>query len=143
MLLTARLPLRALTAAALLCLLVPAWTRAMEKPPKITGTYSGVSRLRSLGEQNTLELRIVPTNEGYQGIVQRFARRPLRPSLAEVAVDGERISFSFSDPTDGAIRIFQGRIDQTGLTGVLRVKGRPGFSYEYIQRKTGTYWDEP
>lgn len=123
-------------AAALLAGVV--W--AGDDHPRYTGTFTSMYFDPETGDVVGAEIRIDRTPEGYRGTFRMAMGEPTRPAPIEPVFNGERITFSITDPFDGRSLTFDGRIDARGLRGpFLDVNGD---ERRFIDLKRApSYWE--
>jgi hypothetical protein len=104
----------------------------------IVGTYSDLKFNQQGGDLLGVELRIVMTRNGYQGVVQFAEGGPGELILVNVQVDGKRIKFVIPDDNSNA-GSFSGVIGNGVLTGHFQYKG--GGAEDVVLKKGKSYWD--
>lgn len=124
-----------------LCILAAAGACSASDAPDPSGTFTDHRFLPESNDPYGLELRIVPTPGGYQGILQICDGEPLEPGLVDVALDGSRLSFDFTAP-DGTAQRFQGSLSRLGIQGTLTEKGSSKPEPHFLKRGGGSViWD--
>jgi hypothetical protein len=105
-----------------------------------TGTYSSLEYNKEGGNLLGMELKIVSTKYGYQGVLQISEGIPSELMLVGIQIEKENISFEI--PKAYSIyggMIFQGKFDENGITGSFISGGKPGNPEKLIRKPS--YWD--
>jgi hypothetical protein len=104
----------------------------------VVGTYTNLKFNQEGGDLLGVELRIVRTKKGYQGVLQFAEGRPEELILVDVQVEGKRVKFSIpdDDPNAGS---FSGVIENGALTGHFQYKS--GGVEDVVLKKGKSYWD--
>jgi len=122
----------------LLGLLLVSITIASPNTIKYTGTFSSLEYHKEGGDLLGVELRIVWTRAGYQGVLQISEGEPDELIIVHPVFEDNKVSFKFDKP--GAYRgVFKGTINQKGIIGVLKFD-TGGISKIELERKR-SYWD--
>jgi hypothetical protein len=105
---------------------------------RITGTYSSLQYNAQSGDVLGYEVLIIPTDVGYEAVVQVAEGGPGQVYICQVMQKGDTISFDIT-LSSGAKGSFAGEVTGNLLVGdILSPSGK-----EHVQLKRGTsYWDK-
>ena len=127
----------------LTCLIIFVSTAAWSVDTKIkyTGTFTSLEYNKEGGDLLGEEIKIVVTRKGYQGALQISEGGPSQLMLVDVFFDKNQIRFEIpsSYPTYGG-GVFEGKIDDKGIRGVLKFKGGADNSVKWVRGRS--YWDK-
>lgn len=104
----------------------------------VVGTYTNLKFNQEGGDLLGVELRIVRTKKGYQGVLQFAEGGPEELILVDVQVEGKRIKFVIPDDNSNA-GSFSGVIENGALTGHFQYKS--GGDEDVVLKKGKSYWD--
>jgi hypothetical protein len=132
------------TMLSLLCVLALA-TSAHAKSEIIwlTGTFSSVRFNTEGGDLLGVELKIVPTRNGYQGALQIAEGGPSEIMVVDVQLRKNntiRFNIPVSYPFYGG-GTFEGMVDSKGITGRFTFVGATGDPERLVRGRS--YWDTP
>ncbi|MFT5591034.1 MAG: hypothetical protein ACI9ZF_003229 [Bradyrhizobium sp.] len=105
----------------------------------ITGTYSNFSYNKEAGDLNGVELRLIRTRTGIQGVIQFADGGAGDVVLVSVIVEGSRLRFDLPSgfQPEG---VFEGQVSKKGIDGSFLYKGG---AYEHlVLPRTQSYWDK-
>ncbi len=104
----------------------------------VAGTYTNLAFNKEGGDLLGVEIRIVPTKKGYEGVLQFAEGGPEELILVEIQVENKSIRFSIpdSDPNAGS---FSGVIENGVLKGHFQYKS--GGAEDVVLKKGKSYWD--
>lgn len=112
---------------------------AAEAAPKskVIGTFSSFRFNADSGDLNGMEVKIVPTPNGYNAVIQLAEGEPGLLSIVHVIVKDEDVEFDVPLQRD-AVGKFKGKIKQSGLYGSIRWPSE----IESVRLLRGkSYWD--
>ena len=107
--------------------------------PRITGTYTNMSYIKEAGDVVGYEIKIVFTEDAFQGALQIAEGVPGKLILVEVQSSSTKISFSIPDSSGPYAGQFIGTIEKSALKGEFRFKH--GGSDKVELRRGKSYWD--
>lgn len=141
MLISANLALSRKCSLILFCLLFYGFFigEAAEKI-KYTGTFSSFKFNKESGDLSGVEIKIVLTRKGYQGVLQIAEGGPSQLIVVNINVENENISFEIpkSYPDYGG-QSFKGKIDNNSITGNFILNGEVMDKEKLIHKHS--YWD--
>ena len=109
------------------------------KEIQYTGTFSSLQYYKESGDLGGVELRIVFTRSGYQGVLQIAEGSPGELRLIpRIIFNKDKISFKIEEPRKYK-GVFEGTISQEGIIGVFTYE-TGGVSRLNLKRKQ-SYWD--
>lgn len=106
--------------------------------PSVVGTYSDFSFHEQSGDLNGTEIRLVPGRGKVFAVVQFADGSPGVPMIAEVKIDGVRVSFSVPSSSGGS-DAFVGEVGKSGLHGTFTFDG--GATEALTLPRGCGYWD--
>jgi len=108
---------------------------------KYSGTFSSLEYNEEGGDLLGAEIKIVPTRNGYQGVLQIAEGGPSALMVVIVQFKDGEMSFEIpqSYPEYGGLR-FKGKIDKQGIVGeFISSKGKAGDQEKWTRKHS--YWD--
>ena len=127
----------------LMCCISLGYSPGFAAGPKLryTGTFSSLEYHQEGGDLLGVEIKIVPTRKGYQGVLQIAEGGPSQLMIVDVSFekDTERFEIpkTYSEYGGG---IFEGKISSKGIRGAFKFNGVPGDRENLIRKSS--YWDK-
>jgi len=127
----------------LVCCTAFGYSPGFAENPKLryTGTFSSLEYHQEGGDLLGVEIKIVPTRKGHQGVLQIAEGGPSQLMIVEVFFEKDNVRFQIPNTySEYGGEIFEGKISSKGIRGAFRSKGETG-NRENLIRKC-SYWDK-
>jgi hypothetical protein len=112
-----------------------------DKAPKYTGTFSSLEYNKEGGDLLGVEIKIVLTGKGYQGVLQIAEGGPSELMMVAVSFDKDNVRFEIpSSYTEYGGGVFEGKIDSKGIKGKFKFNGVVGDQENLFRGRS--YWDK-